>query len=249
MNRDSIAAYPDVAVVLTLHHNMVLTPVMYQKCLYGLREQTYPPLVVAVDDCSERATIEKFQATSMPYSVLVSHRENMGFTVSLIESIHLIRRKYKCSYIAIHDADDYSSVHRIQKQRRFLIDNPHIAVVGSYAYVADKNDQNHRLRQVPKTHDEIAKFAYNRNPMMHGTVMIRSSLFDKVGYDKDHTYSQDYGLWTKALLNGFQFANLDEPLVTRCQHRQSITGHVRHRRVQKKIFYSIRTKYRKHYGG
>ncbi|MCX6717340.1 MAG: hypothetical protein NTU76_01525, partial [Candidatus Taylorbacteria bacterium] len=55
------------------------------------------------------------------------------------------------------------------------------------------------------------------------TVIIRKSVFDKIGlYDESFRYAQDYELWTR-IVSKFKTANLSEVLIKYRVLKESIT--------------------------
>jgi len=52
-----------------------------------------------------------------------------------------------------------------------------------------------------------------KNPYIHGTLLIKKSILEKVGnYDEDFYYSQDYKLMNDLLVNKFRVRILKQPL-------------------------------------
>lgn len=122
----------------------------------------------------------------------------------------------KCSYefVARMDTDDISLPERFEKQMRFFDNNSDIDVVGSWVSEFEGSESNvYAYRRLPTSSDELFKFAKNRCPLNHVTVMFKKSKVMLVGNYGNQYFSQDYFLWSKLLMNGSKFANIPEVLV------------------------------------
>jgi hypothetical protein len=116
------------------------------------------------------------------------------------------------------DSDDICVSRRFEVQLRFLEQHPEIAVVGSTAAeFAHDHSSVHSMRIVPAGGDDLNSFAKSRNPLNHMTVMFRrSAVLDAGGYLTAHGF-EDYHLWARMLVKGYQLHNLGDPLVlVRC---------------------------------
>jgi len=135
--------------------------------------------------------------------------ENGGLGVALQEGLRA------CSYgiVARMDADDISCPERLEKQLRFLQDNPDIAVVSSWMGCFEDNpDEIIFVRQMPQTHEDISRIARFRNPVFHAPAMFRRSEVEAVGGYSQLERNQDYHLWARMLLNGSKITCISEPL-------------------------------------
>jgi len=234
-----------VAVIVSYYKNATLTPIMCDISIKRLSEQeNIDYCIIAVNDATPDNTIRRLKKAKIPNLFLLNNNKNKGLTKSLIRGVEFAK-KLGVEYIAIQDADDYSTTNRFFKQSKFLDTHPGIDVVGSYARIVNKRNEYKRLKEVPLDHEDIVELFKIKNSMIHSSVMIRSKMFDDIAYNHKHYYAQDYGLWTQAVVHGFKFANLSEPLVTRCKHRRSISVEPTQRRVQRRIFLKIRTAYLK----
>jgi len=122
------------------------------------------------------------------------NNQNKGLTKSLNEAIGYSRGE--C--IARMDADDISMPERLEKQVNFLDKNLDCAMCGTWAEFIDEEGNYLKDYERPVTDSEIKKEILFHNPFIHPSVMIRKSVFDKVGlYDIDFRYAQDYELWTR----------------------------------------------------
>ena len=68
-------------------------------------------------------------------------------------------------------------------------------------------------RVPPETHAEIVEFARKRNPFNHPCVMYKKSAVEAVGSYQDFYLLEDYYLWLRMLMAGYQGYNIQEPLL------------------------------------
>jgi glycosyltransferase involved in cell wall biosynthesis len=115
--------------------------------------------------------------------------------------------------VARMDADDIAEPERFANQQTVLTDT-NVDVVGSYlAEFLDDPDHPERIREVPITHDEIAKWMPWRCPLNHPTTMFdREAVLAAGGY-RDFPMMEDWDLWARCLAAGLRFRNIDQALV------------------------------------
>ena len=73
--------------------------------------------------------------------------------------------------------------------------------------------QGKKSRTVPTSHEAIFASAKTRNPINHMTVAFKKSAVQAVGSYRHAPLFEDYDLWVRLLVAGYQFANLPEVLV------------------------------------
>ncbi len=121
----------------------------------------------------------------------------------------------KCSYelVARMDTDDVAVPHRFAKQLEVL-KNKNIDICGSWVSEFKNNEENIvSYRKVPKSHNEIVKFAKLRCPLNHPSVMYKKEAVIKAGGYQKMMWFEDYYLWIRMILSGAKFYNIQEPLV------------------------------------
>ena len=117
--------------------------------------------------------------------------------------------------IARQDGDDYWYPTKLEKQVKFLDDNPIIDIVGTQLRQVDGGGVplNQSLIH-PLTDLEIKKkLLSGNNSIVHPTVVFRKHIFLQAGtYDGHYQFAEDYHLWLKCC-KWYKFANLDEVLL------------------------------------
>lgn len=121
-----------------------------------------------------------------------------------------------CSHdlIARMDSDDVCGHERFAKQVFFMQSHPEIDVLG--ANILEFNafpEDGEKTRTLPSHHRDIVKFAKSRSPINNVTAMFRKDAALKAGGYRPWRGFEDYYLWTRMLIRGSKFHNLDEILV------------------------------------
>ena len=120
----------------------------------------------------------------------------------------------KHNWVAIMDSDDICAPERFEKQLAMIGANPAIDLIGGQiAEFADSPDQVIAMRSVPVGHNEILRFARQRNPFNSMTVMLRRDMALAAGNYRYFQWFEDYDLWTRMIRNGAVCANHPDTLV------------------------------------
>lgn len=99
------------------------------------------------------------------------------------------------NYIARMDADDLCDKTRIEKQVKFLDENPEIGLVATQVQKIPKGSTLY----IPSTaRDFMLHLRYVGNCIVHSSVMIRKSVLDEnnLRYDKNCLHAEDFKLWS-----------------------------------------------------
>ena len=136
--------------------------------------------------------------------------KNGGLGNALNEGI-----KYcKNELVARMDSDDIAYPNRCEKQ--IAVFNTHSEVSICYGIVEEFTTDPNTVdtkRVPPETNAEIVEFAKKRNPFNHPCVMYKKSAVEAVGSYQDFYLLEDYYLWLRMLMTGYQGYNIQEPLL------------------------------------
>jgi glycosyltransferase involved in cell wall biosynthesis len=122
-------------------------------------------------------------------------------------------------FIARMDADDISHPERLEKQVRFLEENPETGLVGSFVkYVSHSHGTGGFERFVQwansfHSSEKIELYRFMEIPVVNPTIMIRRELFEKLGGCRQGDFPEDYEMQLRFLDAGVKMAKLPEPLL------------------------------------
>jgi len=150
----------------------------------------------------------------------------------------------ECSYelVARMDTDDICSSNRFEKQLKVFRDND-IDICSSWVSEFD-SDENKILsyRKLPKSHTDIVKFSKKRCPINHPAVMYKKSIIQDAGGYKKMIWFEDYYLWSRLIMYGAIFHNIQEVLVNmragygQLKRRSGFTYAISEINLQKQFF-------------
>jgi len=120
----------------------------------------------------------------------------------------------KADLIARFDADDVCFPHRLERQYRFLMNNPDHLVVGSNVRYIDMNGEYvYTWRILAHSDEEIRKLVYSTCPLIHSaTLFWKKPVLDAGSYNTNAHAFEDHLLWSRLLQYG-KACNLDEVLM------------------------------------
>ncbi|MBW4608850.1 MAG: glycosyltransferase [Hassallia sp. WJT32-NPBG1] len=129
----------------------------------------------------------------------------------------------KGEYIALLDADDLWEPTKLEKQVRFLEENPSIGLVDTWTILINQKGKSTGRIIVSSAEGDVWKQLVQFKPVCccDSTPLIRRSCFDNVGlFNPDLPYLEDLDMWIR-LAGRYEFAAIKEPLVRYRQHPQS----------------------------
>jgi glycosyltransferase involved in cell wall biosynthesis len=167
---------------------------------------------------------------------LIYNEGNIGLTRSLIRAIQQAEGRY----IARQDADDISSLERLEHQVKYMESSKEAVFVGCWYTVID--ELGRKTKKTPPNDDRaLRKLMFLTNPFCHTSAMFRSNAYHEVnGYDAKYTTTQDLDLWLKLSKVG-KMGVVDKFLVERFIHSGSISVSLQKGLTQVKN--SIRTRF------
>lgn len=166
----------------------------------GSTDSTYK---ICLDYLGEDSRVKVYKGTN-----------NLGPAIVLNRMIEMT----KGEYIARQDGDDTSLLTRLEKQVKYLDEHKDVMVLGTSCY---KNDKEWILPEV------IDNKIYEDNCVVHGSVMVRKEVFEKIGkYDESLRMCQDWELWARICCRGYLIRNLQEPLYRLTWSATTTGGHL-----------------------
>lgn len=188
-------------------------PEFLAECFDSLVKQTLPAdeIVLVFDgqiNENLQQVINDFN-NQLPLKVIA-----LEYNVGLGQALNAGLEQCSHDWVLRMDTDDICVATRFEQQINFIQNNPTIDVLGGQI-IEFEQDISHgkKSRNVPILHDDIVNYAKFRNPMNHMTVAFKKSAVLAVGSYRHAPLYEDYDLWVRLLVAGYQFANLPEVLV------------------------------------
>ena len=157
----------------------------------------------------DKVIAEKQQEMGITLNV-VRLAKNGGLGNALNEGI----KHCKNELVARMDSDDIAYPDRCEKQLAVFNEHPEVSICSGIVeeFPTDPNTVDAK-RVPPETNAEIVEFAKKRCPFNHPCVMYKKSAVEAAGSYQDFYLLEDYYLWLRMLMAGYQGYNIQEPLL------------------------------------
>lgn len=203
---------PLVSVIMPVYNAGDFLPLAIDSIL----SQTYKNFeLIIVDDASTDNSwtiIRAFQKRNPKKITSIRLKENLNAGGDTCANIGLAIAQGK--YIARMDADDISNPLRLEKQVAYLESHPRTYLVGSNAYVINRDGQVIGEKTEPLTHESIKKQYFTFHPLIHPSTMFRRMIDGKpFRYKLNYSANNDYYTFFTLLCEGKRYANLPEKLL------------------------------------
>lgn len=120
----------------------------------------------------------------------------------------------KNELVARMDSDDIAYPDRCERQLKVFETHPQVSICSGIVEEFSTTPAVIDAKRVPpETNAEIIQFAKTRNPFNHPCVMYKKSAVEAAGGYQDFYLLEDYYLWIRMLMKGYQGYNLQEPLL------------------------------------
>ena len=163
------------------------------------------PLTKELDD-----VIDEKQAQMGAILRVVRLPQNSGLGCALNEGLKYCRNEL----VARMDSDDIAYTDRCEKQLTIFRTRPEVSICsGIVEEFTTSPDIVDARRVPPETQKEIIEFAKRRNPFNHPCVMYKKSAVEAVGSYQDFYLLEDYYLWLRMLMAGYQGYNIQTALL------------------------------------
>lgn len=204
---------PDFSVLMSVYQKE--KPVFLDQALMSIEEQTViPDQIVLVEDGPLTAeldkVIEEHQKRFSNKYELLKLTSNRGLGAALQKGVE------RCRYdwIARMDTDDIAVKNRFELQLRAIVKEPQLAVIGGQVdEFVGSPEQVVGRRKVPLLNAELRAFIKWRSPFNHPTVMLNKKAVLQVENYQANGKIEDYFLWSRVMLAGYEVKNLPEILV------------------------------------
>ena len=208
-----VGDYKGYSVLMSVYHKE--KPEYLKQAIASIQAQTLPTddFVLVCDgplnDALDAVIAKKQQEMGKTLNV-VRLAKNGGLGNALNEGI----KHCKNELVARRDSDDIAYQDRCEKQIAVFYKHPEVSICsGIVEEFTSTPDVVDAKRVPPEAHEEIVEFAKKRNPFNHPCVMYKKSAVEAVGSYQDFYLLEDYYLWLRMLMAGYQGYNIQESLL------------------------------------
>jgi glycosyltransferase involved in cell wall biosynthesis len=191
------------------------------EALESILGQTRPPdEVVVVDDGSTDGTareLERFAGR-----VRVVRQANGGCPAAFNTAF----REARGDYVAMCGADDIWEPHKLEWQAQTIAGHPEADVLFGHAVVVGRVQGEHQRPPISGLLDGEAfrNALFRQNCVCAPTVVIRRSLFERLGPFVEDFGADDYEYWFRCLRAGARFYYDPRPLMSWRQHENNLSA-------------------------
>ncbi|MES2767721.1 MAG: glycosyltransferase [Bdellovibrionota bacterium] len=167
--------------------------------------------LIIIDDGSKDNSWEIIESCAKNPKIKAHKQANHGLAATLNTGISLA----KYDYIARQDQDDISLPGRLKAQMLFLLNNPTVDLVGTWAQVIEEDKLVDRYLKHEIEDKKIKTFLLFDTPFVHTSVLFKKKVAMDVGLyatDLNVQPPEDYEFWTRFALK-HELANIPEILI------------------------------------
>ena len=156
-------------------------------------------------------------------AVIAAKQQEMGNTLNVVRlakngglgnALNEGIKHCKNELVARMDSDDISHYDRCEKQLAVFNTRPKVSICSGIVEEFTTSPEIVDARRVPpEINAEIVEFAKERTPFNHPCVMYKKSAVEAAGSYQDFYLLEDYYLWLRMLMAGYQGYNIQEPLL------------------------------------
>lgn len=191
---------PEISVLLCVYNGCNNGDDSFlRQSIESILNQTFENFeLIIVDDGSTDDTPRILEEYSLSdYRVKITTNPS---NMNLMHSLNIGLKQCSAPYVARQDADDMSTVTRLEVQKKFLDDRPDTVLCGTGMYVID--EENHLMMEIqhPCNYSILREKLKEGCFIVHGSVMFRKDKIMEVGsYSTEQKYmhAEDYELWVR----------------------------------------------------
>lgn len=206
---------PLISIIMAVRNNSQTI----DSAIKSIFKQTYQNWeLIIIDDASIDGTVKQIKQFKDSRIKLIQNQQQL----KLPRSLNLALKKAKGKYFARFDGDDICLPLRLEKQVKFMQQNPEIDILGAWATQINLQGKIIGQLKPPIKHLQITKRLKrlrHHNPMIHPSLIFRH----KPQYNPFFTYSQDFELVIRSVKQGLTLANLPKKLIKLRVTPQSFT--------------------------
>ena len=209
----SVVEYRGYSVLMSVYHKE--KPEYLKQAIESIQAQTYPTDdFVLVCDGPLNSELDAVITTKQQEMNGVWKVYRLDKNEGLGNALNAGINHCKNELVARMDSDDVAYPDRCEKQIDVFNTHPEVSICSGIVeeFTTDPEVVDAR-RALPETNAKIMEFAKKRNPFNHPCVMYKKSAVEAAGSYKDFYLLEDYYLWLRMLMAGYQGYNIQEPLL------------------------------------
>ena len=210
---------PDISVIMSVYNGEAYLA----EAIESVINQTFSNWeLIIINDCSTDSTSEILAGFSDRDERIKVHTNevNLKLPTSLNKAISVSEGKY----IARMDADDICMPDRLEKQYKFMEENPDVAL-SSCRFLTVKNGVYASGGAGGRCdNDALSVMLLVANPILHPGVIAKAEVMKKFNYDTTLTCTEDLELWTRMVSENQKIQILPECLLIYRLHDKQITS-------------------------
>lgn len=181
--------------------------------------QTYKNIeLIVIDDGSKDNSVSIIQKLADEYKFKFIHRPNKGLCATLNEGLNLANGKYFCAVAS----DDKFILDKIEKQVKFMEENPDVAVCCGNHIEFNENYENKISLKFDKKYDFETMLEFDL--ISAPTAMIKSEVLKSLGGYDENMIIEDLDMWLRITHVGYKIAHIDEYLAYYRKHATNTTA-------------------------
>lgn len=178
-----------------------------EKAITSICNQTYRNLqIIIIDDCSTDNTVSVVEKLAKIDNRILLLKNNINSKI--VKTLNFGLKYAKGDYIARMDGDDTCTPERLEKQLKFLSENPEYSLVGSHVNTIDENDVLIGKLEMPTDQSSISKNLKYSSPVLH-IWLAKSQVYKKLEGYREIPGAEDYDFLLRMYTENFKFTNLN----------------------------------------
>lgn len=193
------------------------------EALESVRVQTHKNWeLICIDDYSTDQSYKKLQGYSKKDKRIKVYRNGAHKGVSYAANLAI--SKACGEFIARMDADDVMLPDRVEKQAKFLQENPDVIAVGGQCLLINKEGREIGKKVFPEQHEKVYDMIYRAIPIQQPALMVDKTRLPKdfVWYQSNLQYGEEVDLLFR-LFNYGRCANLGAYLLKYRIHDKNVS--------------------------
>lgn len=151
--------------------------------------------IIAVNDGSSDGSLKVLREyAKRDDRIKVIDQKNQG----LVKTLNTAAKLSSGEFLARIDADDVALDRRFEFQLKAMKEDSNRVLIAGGFDVMNEDGEILYHDAVPTNYEDIINAMYTRNPIAHGSILMRRSAFEEAGgYSEDCGPTEDYELWTR----------------------------------------------------